>query len=440
MPETRYARSGDVHIAYQVSGQGPPDVVFVPGFISNVELAWEVPFTGPVLRRVGSFARVVAFDKRGTGLSDRTGAPSLEQRMDDVRAVMDEVGMERAALWGISEAGPMCILFAATYPDRTSALILQSTFARIMQAPEQPFGYTPEQATALLATATERWGTGEVLTSFFPSAATDPAMVEILARYERNGASPSAMADIVAMAYKIDVRHALPTIQAPTIVIHSTGDSIVDVAHGRYMAEHIPGARYIELSGVDHLTVRQSDPFPFEDIEEFLTGHRPAPELERVLKTVMFTDIVSSTKRAVELGDQRWKRVLDDHDAVMRGLLDHYRGIEVDTAGDGFLASFDGPARAVRCAVAATQAVRPLGIEMRAGVHTGECIQRGTKLGGIGVHIGARVAALAGVGQVLVSRTVTDLVAGSGLRFADEGEHRLKGVPEPWQLFSVVSA
>jgi class 3 adenylate cyclase len=242
------------------------------------------------------------------------------------------------------------------------------------------------------------------------------------------------------MASKIDVRHVLPTIQVPTIVIHSTGDPVVDVKHGRYLAEHIPSARYIELPGADHLTVRQSDPFPFEGIEEFLTGHRPAPELERVLKTVLFTDIVSSTKRAVELGDQRWKQMLDDHDAVMRGLLDHYRGTEIDTTGDGFLAAFEGPARAVRCAIAATRTVRPLGLEMRAGMHTGECVQRGTNLGGISVHIGARVAALAGAGQVLVSRTGTDLVAGSGLRFADEGEHRLKGVPEPWQLFSVATA
>jgi class 3 adenylate cyclase len=334
----------------------------------------------------------------------------------------------------------MCLVFAATYPDRTSALILHGAFARIMQAPDQPFGFRPERVAALVAAAADRWGTGDTLTSFFPSAATDPAMRETLARYERNGASPGAMADFVAMASKIDVRHVLPTIQVPTIVIHSTGDPVVDVKHGRYLAEHIPSARYIELPGADHLTVRQSDLFPFEDIEEFLTGHRPAPELERVLKTVLFTDIVSSTKRAVELGDQRWKQVLDDHDAVMRGLLDHYRGTEIDTTGDGFLAAFEGPARAVRCAVAATRAVRPLGLEMRAGVHTGECVQRGTNLGGISVHIGARVAALAGAGQVLVSRTVTDLVAGSGLRFADEGEHRLKGVPEPWQLFSVATA
>jgi len=438
MPETQYAKSGDVHIAYQVSGEGPLDVVFVPGFVSNVELAWDMPFTGPAVRQVGSFARVVLFDKRGTGLSDRSsGVPTLEQRMDDVRAVMDAAGMERAALWGISEAGPMCLLFAATYPERTSALVLQGSFARILRGQDQAFGYSTGEAADIVAMFQDRWGTGEILAGFFPSAATDPAMMEAFARYERHGASPNSMVDIVMMLRDVDVRDILPTIQVPTLVIHSTGDLISPVEHGRYLAEHIPGARYIELPTVDHLTVRSDERTIFDDVEEFLTGHRPLPDPDRILKTVMFTDIVDSTRRAAELGDHHWHVVLDDHDSVMRGLLGRFRGTEVKTTGDGFLAAFDGPARAVECAVAATQAVRPLGLELRAGIHTGECIQRGDDLGGIGVHIGARVAALAEPGQVLVSRTVTDLVAGSGLSFADRGEHELKGVPGSWQIFAV---
>jgi class 3 adenylate cyclase len=438
MPETRYAKSGDVHIAYQVSGDGPLDVVLVPGFISNVELAWDMPFSGPALRNIGSFARVISFDKRGTGLSDRTvGVPTLEQRMDDVRAVMDAVGVHRAALWGISEGGPMCILFAATYPTRTSALVLQGSFARLVQSSDQPFGYPPEALAPLIAAFEEQWGTGAVVGNFFPSAADDPVMRERFARYERNGASPSAMVRIVEMVTAIDVRPILPTISAPTLVVHSTGDSVITVEHGRYLAEHISGARYLEVPGEDHLTIREDEAGPFDDIEEFLTGHRPAPNPDRILTTVLFTDIVDSTRRAADLGDQSWRDLLDHHDEVMRRQLDRFRGTEVKTTGDGFLAMFDGPARAVQCAVAASEAVRPLGLELRAGVHTGECVQRGADLGGIGVHIGARIASLAEPSQVLVSRTVTDLVAGSCLEFADRGEHELKGVPGSWNLFSV---
>jgi len=438
MPETRYAKSGDVHIAYQVSGDGPLDVVLVPGFVSNVELAWDMPFSGPALRKIGTFARVISFDKRGTGLSDRTvGVPTLEQRMDDVRAVMDAVGVERAALWGISEGGPMCVLFAATYPIRTSALVLQGSFARLVQSSDQPFGYPPDAVGPLIAAFEEQWGTGAVVGNFFPSAADDPAMQEMFARYERNGASPSAMVGIVEMVTAIDVRPILSTIGVPTLVVHSAGDSVISVEHGRYLAEHISGASYLELPGEDHLTIHQDEAGSFDDIEEFLTGSRPAPNPDRILTTVLFTDIVDSTRRAADLGDQRWRDLLDQHDEVMRGQLDRFRGKEVKTTGDGFLAAFDGPARAVQCAVAASEAVRPLGLSLRAGVHTGECVQRGADLGGIGVHIGARVASLAEPNQVLVSRTVADLVAGSGLEFADRGEHELKGVPGSWNLFSV---
>jgi class 3 adenylate cyclase len=437
-PETRYAKSGNVHIAYQVSGDGLLDVVLVPGFISNVELAWDMPFSGSALRKIRTFARVISFDKRGTGLSDRTvGVPTLEQRMDDVRAVMDAVGVDRAALWGISEGGPMCILFAATYPTRTSALVLQGSFARLVRSSDQPFGYPQEALAPTIATFEEQWGTGAVVGNFFPSAADDPAMQEQIARYERNGASPSAMVEIVEMVAAIDVRPILPTIGVPTLVVHSTGDPMIAVEHGRYLAEHISGAHYIELPGDDHLTIREDEPGPFDDIEEFLTGQRPAPNPDRILTTVLFTDIVDSTRRAADLGDQHWRDLLDRHDQVMRRQLDRFRGREVKTTGDGFLASFDGPARAVHCALAAREALRPLGLELRAGVHTGECVQRGADLGGIGVHIGARVASLAEPSQVLVSRTVTDLVAGSGLVFADRGEYELKGVPGSWNLFSV---
>ena len=431
IPETRYAKAGDgVHIAYQVTGAGPLDVVMVPGFVSHVELAWEMPFYAFMLRRLGSFARVISFDKRGTGLSDRTAdVATLEQRMDDVRTVMDAVGVDRVALWGISEGGPMALLFAATYPERTAALVLQGTFARLDQAPDQ---------LAFIAEWEEQWGTGEVLaTYYFPSAADDRGMREKFARWERNGASPGAMVAVLKMIQAIDVRSILPTISVPTLVVHCTGDRAVPVEDGRYLADHIPGARCIELPGDDHLTLREGDHGVFDDIEEFLTGTRPEPEFDRVLKTVLFTDIVKSTERVVSMGDRRWRELLDAHDAAVRRELERFRGQEVKTTGDGFLACFDGPVRAIRCARAITDGARTLGIEVRAGLHTGECETRGDDLAGVAVHIAARVASLAQAGEVLCSRTVTDLVAGSGIAFADRGVHALKGVPGTWQTFAV---
>jgi class 3 adenylate cyclase len=437
-PQTHYAKSGDVHIAYQVSGKGPPDVVIVHGFVSNVELMWEMPFTGPALRRAEQFARVVCFDKRGTGLSDRSvGVPTLEERMDDVRAVMDAANVERASLWGISEGGPMCLLFAATYPERTSSLVLQGSFARLSQAPDQPFGYPLEAVAPIVATFEEEWGTGAVLQNFFPSSAEDPEMRGVFARYERNSASPGAMVDIVKMLANIDVRSVLPTISAPVLVLHGARDSVVTVEHGRYLADHIEGARYIELTGDDHLPIHDEEQRHFDDIEEFLTGHRPDPISERVLKTVLFTDIVDSTATAGHFGDKDWRALLDRHDSIIRTEIDRFRGVEVNTTGDGFLAAFDGPARAVQCAMAAREGVGSVGLRIRAGVHTGECVERGGDLAGIAVHIAARVLASAKPGEVLVSRTVTDLVAGSGLSFIDRGEHELKGVPGDWQLFAV---
>ena len=439
-PETRYAKAGDgVHIAYQVTGAGPLDVVMVPGFVSHVELAWDMPFYGSMLRRVGSFARVISFDKRGTGLSDRTAdVATLEQRMDDVGTVMDAAGVDRVALWGISEGGPMALLFAATYPDRTAALVLQGAFARLEEELDHQFGFPPGPLAAYITEWEEQWGTGEVLANnYFPSAADDPGMREKFARWERNGASPGAMVAVLKMAQAIDVRSILPTISVPTLVVHCTGDRAVPVEHGRHLAEHIPGARYIELPGDDHLTLREGDHGVFDDIEEFLTGTRPEPEFDRVLKTVLFTDIVKSTERAVSMGDRRWHELLDAHDAAVRRELERFRGQEVKTTGDGFLACFDGPARAIRCAQAITDGARTLGIEVRAGLHTGECETRGDDLAGVAVHIAARVAALAQAGEVLCSRTVTDLVAGSGIGFADRGVHSLKGVPGTWQTFAV---
>jgi class 3 adenylate cyclase len=436
-PETRYAKSGDVHIAYQVSGQGPIDLVVVPGFVSHVELAREMPFTRS--SQAVSFARVIRFDRRGTGLSDRSvGVATLEQRMDDVRAVMDAVGVERAALWGISEGGPMCILFAATYPERTSALVLQASFACRMQTPDQPYGLPPDAAEALVAAFEDQWGTGTVLGSFFPSAIDDPAMRELFARYERNAASPSAMVDILRMVGATDVRAILPTISVPTLVIHSAGDLMVPVEHGRYLAEHIPGARYLELPGADHITIQEGEAGAVDDIEEFLTGHRPAHGTDRVLATVLFTDICASTERASALGDRAWRRLLDEHDQLSSAEIERHRGKLIKTTGDGLLATFDGPARAVQCAAAIRERLRPLGITLRAGVHTGEVEVRGEDVGGIAVHIGSRVAALAAPNEVMVSRTVTDLVAGSGLAFEDRGSHSLKGVPHEWQLFALV--
>jgi len=441
-PETRYAKAGDgVHIAYQVAGSGSLDVVMVPGFVSHVELAWDMPFYASMLRRLGSFARVISFDKRGTGLSDRTPeVPTLEERMDDVRTVMEATGADRVALWGISEGGPMALLFAATYPERTASLVLQGSFACIARLPDHPIGLPLEDLTAINAAWEPIWGTGEVLANYyFPSAADEPGMRERFARWERNGASPDAMVAVLKMNQSIDVRSILPTISVPALVVHCAGDLAVPVEHGRHLAAHIPGARYIEVPGDDHLTISDDHRRLYDDIEEFLTGAPPEPEVDRVLKTVLFTDIVGSTERAVSMGDRRWHELLDAHDVAVRTELERFRGIEIKTTGDGFFACFDGPARAIRCACAIAERAHTLGIEIRAGLHTGECETRGDDLAGVAVHIAARVATLAAAGEVLCSRTVTDLVAGSGIRFTDRGVHALKGIPGEWQTYAVAT-
>jgi class 3 adenylate cyclase len=434
VPETRYAKSGDVRIAYQVVGDGPFDLVYVPGFVSNIELSWEMPERAHFLSRLSAFSRLILFDKRGTGLSDRdVGIAHLEERMDDVRAVMDAAGSESAALFGASEGGPMSLLFTASYPQRARALVLYGSFA-------QPSHWLSDDKFNKDIELIDRlWGTGKYMSArHMPRGLFDEAVRRALARFERQSASPSAVIAIRRMNREIDVRPVLPAIRVPTLVLHRVGDSAVSVDLGRYLAANIPGARYVELPGTDH------NPFSERDIvdriadeaEEFLTGSRSEPDVDRVLATVLFTDIVDSTKRAAELGDRQWRNLLDRHDDAVRQELTRFRGREVKTLGDGFLATFDGPARAVRCAAAIIERVRPLGIEVRSGLHTGEIEIQREDIGGIAVSIAARVAEMASTGEVLVSSTVRDLVAGSGLSFQDRGSQMAKGLPEPLRLFA----
>jgi class 3 adenylate cyclase len=438
MPETRYAKSGDTYIAYQIMGEGPLDLVFVPGFISHLEMHLEMPLTANFFARLASFCRLIRFDKRGTGLSDRlSGIPTLEERMDDVRAVMDAAGSTRAALLGMSEGGPMCIVFAATYPQRTSALILYGAFARAAWAPDNPWGTTDEKQEAFDKARDENWGQGKSVDAFMPSLAGDEELRKFAGRMERASASPGAVRTLVRMNHGIDVRHVLPTVGVPTLVLHRTGD-VINVEHGRYLARHIAGAKYVEFPGRDHNPWVGDANSIIGEVEAFLTGARRdiEPDLDRVLATVLFTDIVGATTRVVELGDRAWKDLLTQHHLLVREQLRRHRGREINTAGDGFLAAFDGPARAVRCGRAIADAVKTLGIHIRAGVHTGECEVMGEDLGGIAVHIGARIGALAEADQVLVSSTVRDLVSGSGLNFEDRGTHTLKGVPGEWHLLA----
>ncbi len=434
-PETKYAKSGDVNIAYQVVGDGPLDLVFVPGWVSHLEVGWEDPSFARFLHRLASFSRLIMFDKRGTGLSDRVSLnelPTLEQRMDDVRAVMDAVGSERAAVMGVSEGGSMCALFAATYPERTSALVLYAANAR-----HPAHGLTPEQLQPILEAFERGWGQGMAGPMWAPSRAHDQQLMGWLARYGRLGASPGAAVALFRMAAAINIRKVLPAIRVPTLILHRTGDQALPVIESRYMAEQIPGAKYVELPGDDHLPYLGDADAILDEVQEFLTGVRPAPEPDRVLATVLFTDIVGSTQQAAELGDRRWRELLDGYYGLARRELDRFRGREVKTTGDGFLATFDGPARGIRCACAVSDEAARLGLPIRAGLHTGECEMMGDDVGGIAVHIGARVAAQAAAGEVLVSSTVKDLVAGSGLQFEDRGSRTLKGVPEEWRLFAV---
>jgi len=440
-PRTQYTKSGDLHIAYQVTGTGSLDLVFVPGSVSQLEWQWEHPWSARFFERLGSFSRLIRFDKRGTGLSDRVGGiPTLEQRMDDVRAVMDAVGSERAALFGVSEGGPMSLLFAATYPDRTSALVLYGSYARRSWAPDHLGGHTEEEWRTMLEAIEKTWGEGAGMDLRSPGAAGDEGYRQWAAKYQRRSASPGAAVAVMEMNKEIDVRPILSAVRVPTLILHRTGDRAIRIEQARYLAEHVPGARLVELPGDDHTPWVGDLDAILDEVEEFLTGARHAIESDRVLATVLFTDIVDSTERAAALGDRRWHELLNNYYSLARRELTRFRGREVDTAGDGFFAAFDGPARAIRCAEAISKGVRPLGIEVRAGLHTGECEVIGDKVGGIAVHIGARVASLARGGEVLVSSTVKDLVAGSGLGFEERGTHTLKGVPGEWRLYAVTRA
>jgi pimeloyl-ACP methyl ester carboxylesterase len=437
--DVKYARIGDVHIAYRVFGDGPRDLVLVPGTLSHADLYWEFPINQYLLKRLTAFARVIVFDKRGQGLSDRVAEQTLEERIGDVRVVMDAAGSPRATICGWSEGGPMSLMFSATYPERTSALVLCGSFARLQG---EAWAVDQEQWTAFLRRLEDRWGQGVLVPINAPSRRDDEAFVQWFGRLERASASPGAILALMRANYEIDVRHVLPTIQAPTLILHRVGDKTVPVQAGRDLARSIRGAKYVELPGDDHLLQafdQHTMDLLIDEIEEFVTGARTGPEPDRVLVTVMFTDIVRSTERVAAVGDRRWRELLEGYLGVARRQLERFRGREIDVAGDGLFAIFDGPARAIRCACAIRDAVHSLGLEVRAGLHSGECEIVGAKVSGIAVHTGARIAAAAGPREVLASGTVRDLVAGSGIRFDDRGGHVLKGVPGEWRLFAVAS-
>jgi len=448
-PEVRYAKSGRVNIAYGVVGDGPFDLVFIVGSVfTALESAWDGP-PRDFFSRLASFCRLVIFDKRGTGLSDRvTGVPDLETRMDDLRAVMDAASSRRAAIMGVSEGGPMTVLFAATYPERIAAAILYGTAASFRRTDDYPWAMTLEERFAVAEERERLWGDpnylDRMLDGFAPSIAHDPDVQKWWPKYVRAGASPSAAGNLLRMNAELDVRHVLPTMRIPTLVLQRQDERSVSVEEARYMARRIPGAELVELPGRDHAWFANPDEI-VREVERFVRGVWDRGEWElvdtnRVLATVLFTDIVGSTAKVAELGDASWRGLVQQHHAIVRRLLARFHGTELDTTGDGFFASFDGPARAIRCACAITEAVRPLGLTVRAGLHSGECERIDGKVGGIAVHIGARVAAEARPGDVLVSSTVRDLVAGSGLQFQDRGAVALKGVPGEWRLFAVDQA
>jgi class 3 adenylate cyclase len=430
----KYARSDGIHIAYRVFGDGPRDVVLIPGTLSHVELYWEFPPSEYLLKRFTSFARVIVFDKRGQGLSDRVAEQTIEERIGDVRAVMDAAGSQKATIYGWSEGGAMSLMFAATYPERTSGLVLCGSSASAKAYVSE------ENLDRGLKLLDEHWGEGVLVPINAPSRAKDEVFLRYFGKLERASASPGAIVALFRANFEIDVRPILPTIHLPTLILHRVGDKTVPVEEGRYLAQHIAGAKYVELPGDDHLLQAfDQDVLDrlIDEVEEFITGERHRPEPDRTLATVMFTDIVGSTEHATRLGDRQWHELLTGYYAAVRKELGTFRGREVNTAGDGLLATFDGPARAIRCACAIRERVKPLGLGVRTGLHSGECELIGDDVGGIAVHIGARVASAAKPDEVLVSSTVRDLVAGSGIKFTDRGPHTLKGVADEWRLFAV---
>ena len=438
--ETQYARSGNTHIAYQIVGQGPIDIVYVPGWVSHVELCWEEPTYARFLNQLCSFARLIMFDKRGTGLSDQVRddqLPTLEERMDDLHVVMEAAGSKSAALIGFSEGGNLSALFAATYPERVTALVMFGTFAKRIWAQDYPWAPTPEERQKDYEFVEREWGNLMDLEHYVPSMVEDKAFARRLATYFRRSASPGAAVTLLRMNTQIDITNVLPAIHVPTLVIHRTGDRDAKVEEGRWIADHIPGARFKELPGDDHFPWVGDQDKVVNEIQEFLTGSRSAPVIDRVLATVLISDIVESTPRAEALGDQRWQEIMETHNRIVRTELERWRGIEIRFTGDGFLTSFDGPARAIRCAMAISQNILPLGIEVRLGLHTGEVEFSGGEVHGIAVNTATRISALAGASEVLVSRTVKDLVAGSGIRLDHWGQHALKGLAEPMDVYSV---
>ena len=439
MSEVRFARSGDVDIAYRVVGDGPVDLVYVQGSLTHLEATWELPQFRRYCERLAEFTRLVLFDKRGMGMSDRVpGSATLEQRMDDIGTIMDTIGSERAAVMGESEGGPLAMLFAAAHPERTAALILQGAEVRERTDEEWPWGESTEaEFEEAMATLPERFSKGLGIYTIAPSVAGQEWARAWRAKVVTHAATPSSAEAFMRMAFEIDVRHVVPAINVPTLVVHASSDRVCHVENARYLARTIPGARYVELPTEDHVPWFDPDA-TIAEIREFLTGRREAATPDRALATVLFTDLVGSTEQAAELGDRRWRDLLEQHHAAVRRELARFDGREVDTAGDGFFATFDGPARAIRCARSIVESVRPLGLDVRAGLHTGEVELADDKVAGIAVNIGARVAAQAGAGEVLVSGTVKDLVAGSGLEFDDRGTATLKGVPGKWRLVSVV--
>jgi len=437
VPSTRYAKSGNVHVAYQVFGGGDIDLVFFPGFVSNIETYWEEPSFAHWLNKLAGFARVITFDKRGTGLSDRVESlPTMDERMDDVRAVMDAAGSQKAAVFGLSEGGSLATLFAAHYPERCRALVLWGAFAKFSS-----WFATPEKLEKFFEYVEKDWGTGANLNAWAPSKKDDPVFRAWFARRERTAASPAAAIALMRMNSMIDISGILPYVHVPTLVIHRTQDPVVNVEGGRQLAKSIPNARLLEVPGIDHLPYLGDDSDQLTDeVAEFLTGVKPATGGDRILATVVLTDIVDSTKRAEAMGDRRWRELLDAHNAIIRRELTRFRGVEVKTTGDGFLATFDGPGRAIHCSLSLIPAMRPLGIEIRAGLHTGEVEVSKNDVRGIAVHVAARVAAQAQASECLVTRTVKDLVAGADIRFTECGKRDLKGLAEPIDLFAAAPA
>jgi class 3 adenylate cyclase len=437
-PETRYARNGDVHLAHHVTGGGGPDLVFVPSWLHHSEHMWTHPSVAPFFARLASFSRLIMFDRRGTGMSDPIAGPvALEEQMDDIVAVMDAAGSEQAVVLAWREGSAMAALFAATHPERTRVLVLYAPMARLSPAPGYEWPIPPAEREAWVREMVATWGDGSRMLGLAPAMWDDLELRRWYARLERLAAPPGVVPVLQRMVQETDVRDVLPTIQAPTLVLHRAHDRFVDVRHARYVAAHVPGARFVELPGEDTLMPGSGEVDLLDEIEEFVTGTRRAPESARILATVLFTDLVGSTRRAAELGDQAWRGLLARHDEVVRREIERHRGRPVKSLGDGWLATFDGPARAVRCALALRGALAGLDLEVRSGVHTGEVEVLADDVGGLAVHIGARVMALAEPGEVVASQTVKDLVVGSGLEFSDRGPHELRGVPGEWRLHAV---